>query len=63
MEIVDCPGCGAPAEVEPWGALGSTGGPVAHVKTLCVRRHWYLLPRDVLARTASPAAEPGERAA
>jgi hypothetical protein len=48
MEIVDCPKCGAPAEAEPWALLGSTSGPVEHVKTLCVRRHWCLMPREML---------------
>lgn len=54
MEIVGCPGCGAPAEVEDWSTLGGTSGPVDHVKTLCTERHWFLLPRDML-RSRVPA--------
>jgi hypothetical protein len=53
MEIVGCPDCGAPAEVEAWSTLGSTSGPVEHVRTRCARRHWFLLPRDMLT---SPGA-------
>ncbi|MGZ4595422.1 MAG: hypothetical protein ACXV3V_00725 [Actinomycetes bacterium] len=51
MEIVDCPTCGAPAEVEAWSTLGSTSGPVEHVRIRCLRRHIYLLPRDMLDYT------------
>ena len=49
MEIIDCPTCGAPAEVETWSRLGSTSGPIEHVRTFCARRHWYLLPREMLS--------------
>jgi hypothetical protein len=48
VEIVDCPECGAPAEIESWSTMGSTCGPVEHLKARCVRKHWYLLPRDLL---------------
>lgn len=52
-EIVECPTCSAPAEVRPWSELPSTSGIVAHVTVLCMRKHRYLLPRDLL-----PAAQP-----
>jgi hypothetical protein len=48
MEILSCPECGAPAEIEPRGSCGSTAGPVEHVKVICVRHHWFLMPRDML---------------
>ena len=48
MEIVDCPTCGAPAEVQPWTFPRQASVPVQHVQTLCVRQHSYLLPRDML---------------
>jgi hypothetical protein len=48
MEMIDCPSCGAPAELEKWSTLGSTSGLIEHVRTFCVRRHWYLMPRDML---------------
>ncbi len=48
MEIVDCPWCGAPAELESESTLASTSGPVEHVRVLCVRLHHYLMPREML---------------
>jgi hypothetical protein len=48
MEILSCPECGAPAEIEPRGSCPSTDGPVAMVAVLCARRHWFLMPRDLL---------------
>jgi hypothetical protein len=48
MEILSCPECGAPAEIEPRGSCFSTDGPVAMVTVLCARRHWFLMPRDML---------------
>jgi hypothetical protein len=57
MEIVACPVCGAPAEVEPWGDLGSTSGRVEHVRTMCVRRHWLLAPRESVM-SAEPESQP-----
>ncbi len=73
MEIVDCPTCGAPAEAQSW-SFGGSAGPVPHVKLLCVRRHWYLMPRDMLVLEpdrrrvsgdgagAAPATSPSRRA-
>jgi hypothetical protein len=58
MEIVDCPECAAPAEVESRSTLESTCGPVEHVKIRCVRKHWFLLPRGLLASPA-PVDTPG----
>jgi hypothetical protein len=61
MEIVTCPVCGAPAEAESWGDLAGTAGPVEHVKTLCVRRHWLLLPRESLVSAQpGPVRDPDE---
>lgn len=48
MEIVDCPECGIPAEIEESSWLDSTSGPVEHLKIRCLRRHWFLVPRDRL---------------
>jgi hypothetical protein len=58
VEIVNCAGCGLPAEVEVWSAIGSTGGLVEHVKTRCIQRHWYLMPREMLDGTGH-TADPG----
>jgi hypothetical protein len=56
MEIVNCAGCGLPAEVEGWSTVGSTAGPVEHVRTRCIQRHWYLMPRDMLDGTVPDLA-------
>lgn len=65
MEIVDCPTCAAPAEVESSSTHFSTDGPLELVKIRCVRQHWYLLPRDMLtdAATAEVASTPRQATA
>lgn len=44
MDLTTCPQCLAPAEVQRRTVLGSTSGPLEHVKLMCVRRHWFLMP-------------------
>jgi hypothetical protein len=39
-EPISCPQCGAPAQITERFRLGSTAGPVEHVKTGCVDNHW-----------------------
>jgi hypothetical protein len=46
--LVDCPTCGLPAEITQQFTLGGAPEPVAHVRIVCVRRHWYTLPLDML---------------
>ena len=46
--LVNCPTCGLPAEISDRFTLGGVPGPVEHVKLICVRRHWYTLPVDML---------------
>jgi hypothetical protein len=53
VEILDCPTCAAPAEIQSSSLLLSTDGPVEHVKIGCVRKHWFLLPRDMLTTPAA----------
>jgi hypothetical protein len=53
MHVVGCPECGAPAELESWSSLPSTGGRMEHVKLLCIRRHWFLMPRESLPEPVS----------
>ena len=57
MDIALCPdpGCDAPAEVVAWAVLASTDGPVAHVRTVCLNMHYYLLPDTSLRRYGTPA--------
>lgn len=38
------PDCSAPAEVYAEVVHESTDGPVPHARTLCLNRHFYLLP-------------------
>jgi hypothetical protein len=54
--IVDCPTCGLPAEVADRFTLAGAPEPVDHVKVVCVGRHWYTLPVDMVAVPA-PAPE------
>jgi hypothetical protein len=39
-----CPQCGAPAEITERFWLDSTDGPIQHLQTICVSKHW-LTPR------------------
>lgn len=48
MKLTVCPECMAPAEVVDRFHEDSTGGPVEHVKLLCVDRHWFLGPAATL---------------
>ena len=51
--LVNCATCGLPAEITDRFILGGAPGPVEHVKVLCVQRHWYTLPVDMV-----PVSEP-----
>jgi hypothetical protein len=44
MDLTTCPECWAPAEVQRRVVAGSTSGPLEHVKVVCVRTHWFLMP-------------------
>jgi hypothetical protein len=48
LEIIGCPECQAPAEVEVWAGIGAAGSRAEHVRIRCVRRHWFLLPRHLV---------------
>jgi hypothetical protein len=65
MDTTFCPECGELAEVLWRDVLESTDGPVEHAKVLCVRRHWFLLPVEHLARAAAvfTTSAPADRAA
>jgi hypothetical protein len=49
LEILDCPSCALPAEVESSSMLDSTDGPVEHLRIRCVLEHRFMLPRDAVA--------------
>ena len=44
--LVPCPdpACGALAEISDRVAVGSTDGPIEHVRTLCLEGHHFFLP-------------------
>jgi hypothetical protein len=59
LELLACPGCGAPAEVVDRFVLPSTDGPVEHLKIGCVTRHWFTVAADRLPGGPG-ATRPGE---
>jgi hypothetical protein len=57
MSLVECPepGCTVPAEIVDRAVLGSCTGPVPHVRTVCMSRHWFFMPADrVVPLPAAP---------
>jgi hypothetical protein len=46
LSLTPCPdpSCGASAEVTDRITVGSTGGPMEHVRTLCLNGHRFCLP-------------------
>jgi hypothetical protein len=69
--LVECPACGLPAEITDRFVLNGAPAPVEHVKVVCVMRHWFTIPVDLLAATqptrsrpakAGPSRDLGERA-
>ena len=57
-DLIGCqaPTCRAPAMVVDRWTWRSTDGPLEHVKTMCVRGHWFTAPLDAVA--AQPAPPP-----
>jgi hypothetical protein len=43
---VACPSCHEPAEIVDRFTLGSTDGPLRHLKIRCAAGHWYTMPAD-----------------
>ena len=54
--LVECPTCGLPAEITDRFELGGAPEPIEHVKVVCIRRHWYTLPVDMLPASAPLSA-------
>lgn len=50
MDFTACPECASIAQVLDRFVLESTDGPVEHVRTQCVQRHWFVLPAASLVR-------------
>jgi hypothetical protein len=61
-EIVACPDptCRAMAWIDQRWTWPSTGGPVAHVKTICEAGHWFTPMAATLTpfRAPSPVTQP-----
>jgi hypothetical protein len=55
--LVDCPTCGLPAEITDRFTLDGVPEPLDHVKVVCVRRHWYTLPVDMVPVSARRTAQ------
>lgn len=55
------PTCGAPAEVADRMTIGSTSGPVEHLRTLCVRGHRFFMPMPATYPQPVPQPEPASR--
>jgi hypothetical protein len=56
-ESIPCPECGAPARITARFRLGSTDGPVEHLKTGCVNNHWLTPLAETVERERSAAAD------
>ncbi|HEX8857948.1 MAG TPA: hypothetical protein VGC06_02445 [Actinomycetes bacterium] len=48
-QSIPCPQCGAPARITERFSLGSTDGPVEHLKIGCVNNHWLTPLAETLA--------------
>jgi hypothetical protein len=56
-DTIPCPQCGAPARITERFRLGSTDGPLEHLKTGCVNNHW-LTPLAETVASAQPDPTP-----
>lgn len=63
MDFTACPECGSVALVVDRFVIGSTDGPVEHVRVHCVQRHRFLLPAASLAGAPRRPAVPRPRSA
>jgi hypothetical protein len=63
LDIIPCPQCGTPAEVTQRFWLNSTDGPIQHLKTICLSKHW-LTPRAETVHQHGPVtrAQPRDTA-
>ena len=48
LDLVACPECGSPAEVEWRDVAESTEGPAEHVKIACLHGHRFLMLSEQL---------------
>ena len=59
MQLIQCPetGCDSPSEIVDRFVLPSTDGHIEFVRTVCLFRHWLMLP--VSSLKPNPAPVPG----
>ena len=58
-DTIPCPECGSSARITERFWLGSTAGPVEHVRIGCVNNHWLTRwPRLSPGRSPTPAQRP-----
>jgi hypothetical protein len=60
LEILPCPQGGTPAELTQRFWLDSTDGPIQHLQTICLSKHW-LTPRAETVHQQWPATRPQPR--
>jgi hypothetical protein len=48
LQLTGCPACDQPAEILDRFVLGSTSGPIEHVKIRCVLGHGFFMPVELL---------------
>jgi len=49
MDLVTCPQCGQPADVEWRSSVASTDGPIVLAKIRCTQWHQFLMPSEGLS--------------
>ena len=54
--LLECPGCGLPAEITQRFTLDGVPTAVEHVKVVCVAGHWFTPPIDAITRYEHPSA-------
>jgi hypothetical protein len=60
LEILPCPRCGAPTELTQRLWLDATAGPIQHLQTICLSKHW-LTPGAETVHQQGPATRPQPR--
>lgn len=53
LDLTACPECDQPAEVLARMVIGSTDGPIEHVRLRCLLRHVFLMPVALLPERAA----------
>jgi sarcosine oxidase delta subunit len=61
MDLVTCPECGQPADVEWRSDVASTDGPVELAKIRCTQWHHFLMPAEQIAPLGAARVPPADR--